>query len=163
MSRQCCSLLVAKHWKEPIDAGTTWQSRSILRIHKRNRINYLLSATKRRIKRSRRNVVEAIADSLQRNPKQKLHHLLLLVARGQELLNVLEPSGAVAIVNGARSESVVVPMLLCPSLVSDSIALCSIRVFAHEKDSSYISVRSIRKAITMELRHLRYFTAVVQW
>jgi hypothetical protein len=36
----------------------------------------------RRIKRSRRNVVEAVADRLQRNPKQQLHHLLLLVARG---------------------------------------------------------------------------------
>jgi hypothetical protein len=39
-----------------------------------------------RINRSRRNVVEVIADGLQRDPEQKLHHLVFLVACGQELL-----------------------------------------------------------------------------
>ena len=31
-------------------------------------------------------MVEAVADGLQRDPKQELHHLLFRVARGQELL-----------------------------------------------------------------------------
>jgi hypothetical protein len=31
-------------------------------------------------------VVEVIADGLQRDPEQKLHHLVFLVACGQELL-----------------------------------------------------------------------------
>ena len=34
-------------------------------------------------------MVEVVADGLQRDPKQKFHHLLLLIAGGKELLNGL--------------------------------------------------------------------------
>jgi hypothetical protein len=45
--------------------------------------------------------------------------------------NRLEASGAVAIVNGAKSVPVAVLILSFPSQVSDSISLRTIGVFAH--------------------------------